>query len=71
MTNSKLLLKTIRDRGLKFKFVAEQLGLTANGFRKKANNQTEFKASEIQNCVAILHLSDEERNKIFFCQISD
>lgn len=66
MTDTKMLRDKINDRGLKYSFVAEQLGLTTYGFQRKVENDSEFKASEIQRLFILLDLSEEERNAIFF-----
>ena len=51
---------------LKLTFIARALKLSREGFYKKLNNQTEFKASEIVKMQEILNLSNEQRDKIFF-----
>lgn len=66
MTNTDLLLQKISERGLKITFVADQLHLTYVGFMNKVNNKTEFKASEVAALKALLNLTDEETNQIFF-----
>lgn len=66
VTDTELLRKKIQDSGLKLRFVAEKIGITYYGLLKKMNNETEFKASEIQVLHALLRLSEEERNAIFF-----
>lgn len=66
MTNTPLLRKKLDESGYKLRFVAKQLGITYQGFLKKINNETEFKASEIQALKEFLNLTDEERDKIFF-----
>lgn len=66
MTNTALLREKIDESGYKLRFVAKQIGITYAGFLKKINNETEFKASEIQRLKELLNLSDEERDKIFF-----
>ena len=63
MTDSEALSKAIENSGLKLTFIANKLELSREGFYKKLNNQTEFKASEI---VKLLNLSNKERDKIFF-----
>lgn len=67
MTDTGLLEKKIRESGYRIEFVAEKCGLTPQGFLKKRNNETEFKASEILALRILLNLSDEESNAIFFC----
>lgn len=66
MTNTTLLREKIDESGYKLRFIAKQIGITYAGFLKKINNETEFKASEIQGLKDLLNLTDEERDKIFF-----
>lgn len=67
MTNSVLLRKKIDESGYKLTFVAAKCGLTYQGFQKKLNNETEFKASEMLALKELLGLNDQESNAIFFC----
>jgi len=67
MTNITMLRKKIDDSGYKVSFIAKKCGLTYHGFMKKVNNESEFKASEIQILKELLNLSDEDCNAIFFC----
>ena len=66
MVNTKMLRDKISTSGYKLQFVAEKCGLTYFGFMKKANNETEFKASEIMILKVLLNLTDKEVNQIFF-----
>ena len=66
MTDSEALNKVIENSGLKLTFIARALKLSREGFYKKLNNQTEFKASEIVKMQEILNLSNEQRDKNFF-----
>lgn len=66
MTNTDLLLLKIDESGYKAKWVAEQLGLTYQGFFNKIFNKTEFKATEIATLKELLHLTDAEVAEIFF-----
>lgn len=66
MTNSQELRQKIDDSGLKFAFICEKLGVTYATLRRKIRNENEFTASEIVTLTDLLHLSDDERNKIFF-----
>ena len=66
MSNTALLREKIDESGYKLRFIAKQIGITYAGFLKKINNETEFKASEIQGLKDLLNLTDEERDKIFF-----
>jgi hypothetical protein len=71
MTNTELLRKKIDDSGYKLTFIAKQLGITYQGFLKKTNNETEFKATEIQILKTLLNLTDDERDCIFFASSVD
>ncbi len=71
MTNTKLLRSYIGKSGYKLVFIAKQLDITYAGLLKKINNETEFKASEIQILCDLLNISLEDREKIFFAQNVD
>ena len=72
MTNSKELRKLIEEKGLKLKYVAEYLGLSAYGFNLKLNNKQEFKTSEVAALCELLGIvSLDVKEKIFFCKIDD
>lgn len=66
MTNTKLLREKIALSGYKLQYIAEQIGITYQGFLKKLNNESEFKASEIKMLQAVLGLSKRDRDAIFF-----
>lgn len=65
MTNTEELREHIVSSGVSITFLAEKLGITRECFYKKLNNATEFKASEIMKCSQLLHLSNDERDRIF------
>lgn len=71
MTNTYALRKEIENAGFKYKYLAEQLGLSPYGLQKKIDNKTEFKASEIEKLSNILSLSIDKRMSIFFAAGSD
>lgn len=71
MTNSDLFREAVAKAGIKYKFLAKSLGITPYGLQKKIDNQSEFKASEIYTASEILNLSEQDRNSIFFCKVSD
>lgn len=71
MTDTVLLRETIARSGIKYKALATALGLTPYGLQKKIDNRTEFKASEILALTDVLHLSEKERNAIFFAKMRD
>ena len=68
MTNSKLLSEEISESGMSITFIAKKLGITREGFYKKLNNETEFKASEIVVLQSLLRLSNKKRDEIFFAK---
>lgn len=72
MTNSKLLELFIKVSGLKCNHIAREIGVTPFTFAKKIRNESEFKASEINNLCRVLKIhSAVLREAIFFPQIVD
>lgn len=71
MTDTKALREKMDESGYKLRYIAKRLGITYQGFLKKINNETEFKASEIQILFDLLHMTEAERNAIFFTQRVD
>ena len=68
MTDSKKLSDEITDSGMTITAIAKKIGITREGFYKKLNNETEFKASEISALQKILRLSNKKRDEIFFAK---
>lgn len=66
MTDTALLRDQINVSGYKMNFIAEQVGITYAGFLKKLNNETEFKATEIQKLCEVLKIGVDLKEKIFF-----
>lgn len=67
MTNTTLLNERIERSGYKRSYIAKALGLSAYGLAKKIQNETEFKASEINALCGLLKIeSPEEKEAIFF-----
>ena len=66
MTDTKRLRKKIDGTGISITHISEQMGITRECFYNKLNTDTEFKASEIVALSKLLHLSDKERDAIFF-----
>ena len=66
MTNTKLLRRKIDESGYKLRYIAKQLGISYQGLMYKINNESEFKASEIQMLKNLLKLTDAEVQMIFF-----
>lgn len=69
MTNTLELKRMIREKGLKMKYVAEYLGLSAYGFQLKVENRKEFKTSEVSALCELLEIESlDEKEKIFFAK---
>lgn len=68
MTNTELLEKKIEESGYKKSYIAKVIGLkTTNVLTKKANNESEFKVSEVNLLCELLKIDSlEEREAIFF-----
>lgn len=67
MTNTVDLKELIRKKGLKMKYAAEYLGLSAYGFQLKVENKQEFKTSEVSALCELLEINSlTEKEEIFF-----
>lgn len=66
MTDSILLKQLIDEKGLKYGFIANKMGLSRAAFYNKINNKTAFDQYEIAKMCDILCLTSKQRNKIFF-----
>ena len=66
MTDTEKLNDAILESGIKITAIANKLGISREGFYKKLNNETEFKASEISAMQRILGLTNKKRGEIFF-----
>ena len=72
MTDTIRLRELIDSKGLKLKWIAEQMDLTPYGLAKKISNENEFRASEIQKLCDLLGVSDaDEKERLFFAQKGD
>lgn len=69
MTDGKKLDEVIKNSGISITFIAEKLGCSRNRVYAILANG-ECTASEIVGLTAILHLSRDERDDIFFVQNS-
>ena len=68
MTNTELLKNAIKQAGVTMTFIADTIGISRHSLYSKIENDTEFKASEIVKIAEVLHLSDAERDSIFFAR---
>lgn len=71
MNASQMLKAKVDGSGYKIRFIAEQIGLTYQGFVNKINDIAKFRANEIAILCDLLKVTDEERNAIFFDQYVD
>lgn len=69
--NNSLLSDKIGSSKLSISSIAESLGLTRQGFYNKLNGESEFKGSEIKKLSALLNLSTQEKEAIFFADYVD
>lgn len=65
MIDRDLLFSTTYGKGLRFKDLAEALGVSKESFSRKLANDT-FNLEEITTISNVLKLSNSARNKIFF-----
>lgn len=64
--DSELLNKKIEESGLKIDYLCEVLGLSRQGFLKKRNGITPFRAAEVFALCYLLKIDTvEEKTKIF------
>lgn len=66
MTDTSKLNEAIVESGIAITTIARELGVSREGFYKKMNNESEFKASEIMLMQDILRISPKKRDEIFF-----
>lgn len=66
MVKTQELEEIIKNKGLKKKYIASQLGITTYGLALKINNVNEFKLSEFITICDILGITDpQQRREIF------
>ena len=68
MTDTQALRNSIEKAGLKYKFIAEKMGLSTYGLQLKIENDSEFKVSEVDKLAELLNLSIYEKDAIFFAK---
>lgn len=67
MTNTKEIRELIKASGLKYKALAEKLGITAYTLQLKIDNEQEFKSSEISKLCDVLEIKSlEQKDRLFF-----
>lgn len=68
MTDTKELRRRIEEKGLKYGFIASQLGISRYALQMKIDNDSEFRVSEVDALANILGLSILEKDAIFFAK---
>lgn len=66
MVNTQLLDSKIDSSGFKVGYIVDSLGLSRNGFDKKRKGKIQFKKPEIYVLCDLLHLTEDEKQSIFF-----
>lgn len=67
MVGADLLNEAIASAGVKKSHIARELGLTRQGFAKKAKNPETFSAEQITTICRVLRITSRaDRDRIFF-----
>ena len=67
MTETRLLRMKIQESGLKMEFIANSLGISRYTLTKKVENESDFKAGEIDAMCQLLGINDlTVKESIFF-----
>ena len=66
MTDTKMLERAIKRRGIEKEKIAELMGLTPLMLEKKVDGIVEFKSDEISSICELLRLSCDDSESIFF-----
>lgn len=64
--NLKLLANVIKSSGMKYEYIASEIGIDRVTLYNKCQGNSEFKVSEINSISEILNLSVAEKMNIFF-----
>ena len=68
MTDTKALRDLIESRGLKYKYVAAVLGMSAYTLQRKIENDSVFLVSEVSKLVELFQLSPGQIDTLFFAK---
>lgn len=68
MVNLEKLNNAIDQSGMKLSAISDKMGVNRTTLYNKVSGKTEFNASEIDAFSKALHLSDKDRNSIFFAK---
>lgn len=69
MTNTLLLRQIIKEKGLKLGKIAKELGISYPALKRLMENETQFKAGQIDRFCELLGIQDLElKEALFFCK---
>lgn len=68
MTDTKELRRRIEAAGLKYKYIARQLGISSYTLQRNIDNDSEFKVSEVDMLSNLLGLSLRKKTLFFFAK---
>lgn len=66
MTDTIALRKIITESGLKYKSIADHLGITPFALQNKIDNVTEFKSSEVKKMCELLGIKSLKKKEEIF-----
>lgn len=66
LTDTVALRLLIQRSGLKYKYIAQVLGITPYALQRKIDNYNEFKVSEVDSLCNLLGISLVQKDQIFF-----
>jgi len=66
LTDTAALRLLIQRSGLKYKYIAEVLGITPYALQRKIDNHNEFKVSEVDSLCDLLGINLVQKDQIFF-----
>ena len=66
MVKLDMLRNRMDNSGMTMTAIAKMCGMSRTSLYKKLDGKCEFKVSEIVNLCKALHMTDSERNNIFF-----
>lgn len=71
MVNTVLLRTKVKDSGLKYKYVAKEMDISAYALQLKIDGENEFLVSEVESLCKVLGLTNKEKDDIFFASCVD
>lgn len=66
MTNTEELRKLIEKSGLKYQFIADELGISRFALNNKIENRTQFKSGEIKTLCELLKITSLSTKELIF-----